>query len=256
MSDFDDNEHRVDVDRQGNILIIRLDRPAKRNAIDPAMTQALDAALNELEDDPSLVCGVLSGRPVFSAGTDLALGSGGGTERGGPYGLAKRRRRTPLVAAIEGAALGGGLELALACDMVVAGESAQLGLPEVTRGVIPTCAGLFRGLQALPPMITKQLILTGAPVSAHRAYSLGLVNELAPDGQAEAVAIKLATSIGENSPFAVAECLEAMSEVLAQADDHGWALTEAALDRVLSSEDHREGIDAFLTKRAPLWTGR
>ncbi len=136
---------------EGRVLVISMQREAKRNAIDAAMTAGIDAALNRLDDDASLWAGVLTGTAtVFSAGTDLAVGPGPPTDRGGPYGIIRRKRRRPLIAAVEGPALGGGLEIVLACDLVVAASDARLGLPEVSRGVLATCGGLFRGPRALP----------------------------------------------------------------------------------------------------------
>ena len=132
--------------RDGNVLVVTMDRAAKRNAIDRAMADALDRAFNELDDDESLWAGVLTGTTeCFSAGSDLTAGGDYVTERGGEYGIIRRPRRKPLVAAVEGPALGGGLEIVLACDLVVAARTARFGLPEVSIGVIPTCAGLFRG---------------------------------------------------------------------------------------------------------------
>lgn len=200
---------------QGRILLIRMEREDKRNAVDPHMTAALDQALNQLEDDPDLWCGTLvGGEKAFSAGTDLADTAGTPTERGGPYGVIRRRRRTPLIAAVDGMALGGGFEIALACDMIVAARSAQFGLPETARGLIPTCCGLFRGWQNLPLTIAKQLVLTGRPMPAERAYELGLVNVLTEDGDARAGALELAQQVCENSPFAIGESLSVMQDAL------------------------------------------
>ena len=144
-------------------------RTEKRNAINRAIADALDDALNELDDDPDLWAGVLTGSAdVFSAGSDLTAGGDYHTRRGGEYGIIRRRRRKPLIAAVEGPALGGGLEIVLACDLVVAGRTARFGLPEVSIGVVPTCAGLFRGTRALPLNVARQLILTGRPMEAPR----------------------------------------------------------------------------------------
>ncbi|MFD5128888.1 enoyl-CoA hydratase-related protein [Streptomyces olindensis] len=248
---------RVTMERRGHVLVIRMRRTAKRNAIDPDMTAALDAALNELDDDPDLRCGILTGgEQVFSAGTDLAVGAGDPTPRGGPYGVVRRRRTTPLIAAVEGIAYGGGFELVLACDMVVAGRSARFGLPEVSRGVVATCGGLFRAWRPLPLNVAKQMLLTGRPLPAARASELGLVNDLVDDGQAEAAALALAEQVCENSPVSVTETLAAVDQVVGQADELGWEVTGHALDTVLGSEDHREGISAFLEKRTPHWLGR
>ncbi|MCZ0997449.1 enoyl-CoA hydratase-related protein [Streptomyces mirabilis] len=248
---------RVAVERHGHILVIRMQREAKRNAIDPDMTASLDSALNELDDDPDLRCGILTGgERVFSAGTDLAVGAGDPTPRGGAYGVVRRQRSTPLIAAVEGIAFGGGFELVLACDMVVAGRSAQFGLPEVSRGVVATCGALFRAWRPLPLPVAKQMLLTGRPLPASRAYQLGLVNDLVDDGQAEAAAIALAEQVCANSPLSVTATLAAVDQVASETDDLGWAATQHALETILASEDHREGISAFLEKRPPHWRGR
>lgn len=248
---------RVAVRRHGRVLVITMTRPEKRNAIDQAMTQGLDSALNEMEDDPDLWCGVLAGDlTAFSAGTDLAEGTGRPTQRGGEYGLFRRGRRKPLIAAIEGSAFGDGFELVLSCDVIVAGTNASFCLPEVARGVIPTCEGLFRGWRTLPLNVVKEMVLTGLPLPADRASDLGLVNRLVPDGGTLEAALELADQICANSPVAVTACLDAMDELLIMEEDDAWAATAAALSTVLDYDDHREGIAAFLERRPPSWPGR
>ena len=243
--------------RDGHVLVIALDRPEKRNAIDRAMADQLDEALNELDDDLELWAGVLTGTSeMFCAGSDLTSGGDYVTERGGEYGIVRRQRRKPLIAAVEGFALGGGLEIVLSCDMVVASSSARFGLPEVSIGVIPTCAGLFRGPRALPRHVARQLILTGRPLDAARAYELGLVNLLAPPGQAEQLALELAQQICTNAPVSVQACLAALNELETEADSRGWDATTEAIGTVMRSTDSREGVTAFLEKRPPVWTGR
>jgi enoyl-CoA hydratase/carnithine racemase len=221
------------------------------------MADDLDDALNELDDDTGLWVGVLTGtREVFSAGSDLTSGGDYVTARGGEYGIIRRDRRKPLIAAVEGPALGGGLEIVLACDLVVASTSATFGLPEVTIGVIPTCAGLFRAPRSLPLSIAKQLILTGRPIGARRAYEVGLVNWLVGPGTALEAALELAAQIGENAPVSVQECLAAVNRIVATEDDVGWRMTDRALAAVMESEDAREGVSAFFEKRSPVWRGR
>src|SRR6516164_2951688 len=203
----DDPGHLVTTRRDDRVLLITMERAAKRNAIDRAMADQLDRALNELDDDPALWAGVLTGTAdIFSAGSDLTSRGDYVTERGGEYGIIRRPRRKPLIAAVEGPALGGGLEIVLACDLVVASTSATFGLPEVTIGVVPTCAGLFRTPRAMPLNVAKQLILTGRPIDARRAYDVGLVNALAEPGAAADRALELAQQICSNAPISVQQC--------------------------------------------------
>lgn len=245
------------VERVGRVLVVEMRRAAKRNAVDRVLADELDAAFNLLEDDPELWAGVLTGSGgVFSAGSDLTSGGDYVTERGGEYGLIRRRRTKPLVAAVEGPALGGGLELVLACDLVVADGSAVFGLPEVCRGLVPTCGGLFRGPSALPVNLAKEMVLTGEPVGARRAYEAGLVNRIAEDGGARAAAVALAERICANSPVAVRESLRAMDHYLAVDDDLGWEATDRAQTAIRESADAEEGIAAFLEKRPPVWPAR
>ncbi|MFE7202689.1 enoyl-CoA hydratase-related protein [Pseudonocardia alni] len=248
---------RVTTERRGHVLLIRMTRPDKRNAVDAAMTAGLDEALNTLDDDPDLWCGVLAGdATAFSAGTDLAAGSGGPTPRGGNYGVVRRDRRRPLIAAVEGVAYGGGFEIVLACDMVVASTTARFGLPEVARGLVANCGALFRAPRPLPLNIAKQLLVTGRPLDAERAYTLGLVSELVEPGGAEAAALALAAAVCENSPLAVSVSLRALERVVAEPDERGWNATEIASAAIDRSADRTEGIAAFLEKRPPHWTGR
>src|SRR4051794_41430905 len=168
---------RVVVEQRDRVLVVRLDREDKRNAVDSAMTGELSAALDRLEDDDDLWVGVLTGGPgVFSAGTDLIAGAGEPTPRGGPYGVARRTRSKPLIAAVEGLALGGGMEIVLACDLVVAGRGAQFGLPEVARGLVATCGALFRGPRALPLNVARELLLTGDRLPPRRPPPRGAVD--------------------------------------------------------------------------------
>ncbi|MEV7608567.1 enoyl-CoA hydratase-related protein [Microbacterium sp. NPDC089320] len=251
------DEARVSLEVRGRTLVITMTRVDKRNAIDASMTAALDEALDLLDRDPDLRCGVLTGgATVFSAGTDLAEGAGPPTARGGEYGLIRRPRRTPLIAAVEGAALGGGFELVLACDMVVAGASARFGLPEVSRGVVPTCGGLFRTSESLPMVAARRLALTGRPLDATDAHARGLVNEVVADGAALDGALALADEVVSNSPSAVAAVLDALRAVEADRTEAGWSATASALARIEDSPDRYEGVAAFLEKREPRWAPR
>jgi len=244
----------VRAERRGQVGLITLDRPEKRNAMDAGMTAGLDAALNGLDDDPAVRVIVLaSSSRVFCAGTDLATGSGGPTGRGGPYGVTRRIRRVPLIAAVEGAAFGGGFEIVLACDLVVASTSAVFGLPEVSRGVVATCGGLFRGPRALPLNVAAELLLTGDPIDAGRARELGVVNHLTDEGAALDRALALAERITRNSPVAVQATLRSIHTHAAALDHLGWLTTDDATRAVLRSPDAAEGKRAFLERRAPVW---
>jgi enoyl-CoA hydratase len=246
----------VAIRRDGHVLVITLQRESKRNAVDRHLANAIDGALNLLDDDDSIWAGVLTGTSTFfSAGSDLTALGDYVTERGGEYGIIRRNRRKPLIAAVEGFALGGGMEIVLACDLVVAASNARFGLPEVGIGVIPTCAGLFRAPQLLPLNLARELILTGAPIGAERAYNAGFVNVLCEPGQAAVEAVALAHRICANAPLSVQACLAAINTRLATQAIEGWAATETAKEAILDTADASEGVRSFLEKRAPTWTG-
>lgn len=247
----------VSAERRGTTAIVTLRREEKRNAIDAAMTAAIDAAMNRFEDDPGCRAIVITGGPtMFSAGTDIIATGGEPTERGGEYGIIRRRHCKPVIAAVEGYAFGGGMEIVFACDLVVSSRTARFGLPEVQRSFVPTCGGMFRPLRALPPNVARQLILTGEPLTAERAYGLGLVNVLTQPGEALDAAIEVAKRIGANGPLAVRECLLAIEDLFAAEETQGWSLTSRACQVIWRSEDAAEGQKAFAEKRPPVWRGR
>ena len=192
---------------------------------------------------------------MFSAGSDLRDGTGGPTERGGEYGVIRRRRSKPLVAAVEGPAFGGGFEIALACDLVVASTTARFALPESRRGVIASSGALFRAMRALPLNVAKELLITGAVLDAERGYQLGFVNRVTAPGGALAAALAVADDICASSPVSVAASLAALAAQHDDADAAGWAVTAEAVERVKASDDLREGVSAFFEKRQPRWTG-
>lgn len=239
----------------GSVLLVRLQREAKRNAIDLELAQGIEAALDRLEDDPALRVGVITGTSsVFSAGTDLSAAADLRMPRGGEYGVVRRRRDKPLVAAVEGPALGGGMEIVLVCDLVVASNTATFGLPEAQRGLVPTCGALFRTMETLPRSIAHELLLTGRRLNAARALHYGLVNEVTEPGMALDRALALARDICTCAPGSIAASMTALRELRADQESHGWAATEAALAAVLAGPDAAEGIAAFLERRPPAWT--
>lgn len=243
--------------RDGHVLVITMVRESKRNAMNRELADALDDALNELDDDPDLRVGVLTGGPTyFSAGSDLTAGGDYDTDRGGEYGIIRRVRRKPLIAAVEGYALGGGMEIVLACDMVVAASNSRFGLPEVGIGVIPTCAGIFRAPQSLPLNLAREMIFTGEPISAERAHAAGFVNALTEPGGAVEAAIALARRVARNAPLSVQACLAAVNTQLASETEAGWVATDVAKETVFGTEDAAEGVRSFIEKRPPEWKAR
>lgn len=248
---------RTTVEIRDHVLIVTMTRHEKRNAIDGDMTLALDAALNQLDDDPNLWVGVITGgSDMFCAGTDMAATSGSPTERGGVYGVVGRTRKKPLIAAVEGVAFGGGFEVVMACDLVVAAESARFGLPEVKRGLVPTSGALFRAARVLPLNVAKQVMLSGAELSAADAHRFGVVTEITAPGDALGGALRWADLIAANAPVAVQQSLQAVEALASANDEEGWALTTEARRVIAESDDSKEGVAAFFEKRPPRWTGR
>lgn len=246
----------VQTEIHDHVSVISLHRRDKKNAFDLALTNALNEALDRFEEDPDQWVAVLTGgRDMFSAGSDLKEGSGK-TDRGGEYGIIRRKRMKPIVAAAEGLALGGGMEILFCCDVIVASRDLRLGLPEVKRGVLPTSGGLFRALRSLPMHVAKEVALTGEELSADRAFQYGLVNRLVEPGQALPEALLVAQQIASNSPTSTRNALQAMERILADGDDLGWAATDFARTEVFASDDRKEGIRAFFERRNPEWTGR
>jgi enoyl-CoA hydratase len=244
-------------ERRGRALIVRLERPEKRNAMNGEMTRGLDAALGQLDDDPELWIGILTGTAtVFSAGSDLRDGMNNQTERGGPYGVIRRPRTKPLIAAVDGLAYGGGFEIVLACDLVVASRQASFALPEVKRGLLALYGGIFRVAHALPLNVARELVLTGDALSAERAERLGLVNVLCEPGRVVDEALALAERICANGPIGVRQSLRVLNESIEEADARAWEITADAMRVVTEAEDTREGVAAFLEKRPPRWQGR
>lgn len=247
-------------ERHGGVLQITLNRPAQRNAVDRALSLRLAEAMDELDDDPELhVCVLTGAGGHFSAGMDLkafATGESIEVQGRGIGGLTRTGPRKPVVAAIEGYALAGGFEMALACDILIASESAVFGFPEVRRGLIAGSGGLIRLTRRIPYAIAAECAYTGRRVSAEEASRWGVVNRVVPEGEALAQALDLAAQIAQNSPFAVTASKAVLRAASELSEPDAWWVQDATLARVFRSEDAREGADSFVEKREPNWTGR
>jgi enoyl-CoA hydratase len=248
------------VTRADRIAIITINRPHVRNAINHAVSAGVAQALEELDERDDLTVGIITGAGgIFSSGMDLKAFLAGekvSLADRGLGGLTQAPPRKPLIAAVEGWALAGGCEVALACDLIVAANDAKFGIPEVKRGLVAGAGGLVRLPRRIPAGIAMELALTGDPLPAADAYRLGLVNTLTEPGAALDGARELAGRIACNGPLAVA----ATKQIIAQQHDWGmpdvWARQEPIMRPVFQSDDAREGALAFAEKRAPVWKGR
>lgn len=243
-----------------HILVLTINRFARRNAFNRATAEALEAALDEFEADDSLFVGVLTGAGgVFSAGQDLLAAKEGelaiATHRGG-FGIMAKPPAKPLIAAVEGYALAGGLELALSCDLIVSSSQATMGLPEATWSLVAAGAGLFRLPQRIPYHIAMELALTGAARPATEFHRWGLVNRLADPGEALTVALALADEVLRCGPLSVAASAQIVRRAFDWTEEEAWKQQQPYVDTVAASQDMVEGLSAFAEKRAPVWQGR
>ncbi len=246
-------------ERAERVLIITINRPEQRNAVNAAVATGIGQALDELDRDPELSAGIVTGAGgYFCAGMDLkafVAGERPWVEGRGFAGIAQRSAEKPLIAAIEGFAVAGGLEIALACDLIVAAAGAKLGIPEVKRSLVAAGGGLLRLPRMLPRNIANELALTGDPISAQRGYELGLVNRLAEPGEALTQARELAAAVAANGPLALKASKRILRESSDWPDAEFFERQEAISGPVFGSEDAREGATAFAERRAPVWRG-
>ena len=251
------SEPAILTEARGPVFVITLNRPYVRNAFDRQQSKELGAAIDRLEQDDPLRVGVITGAGgTFSAGTDLkayAAGERTRVEPRGTYGLLDDPPGKPLIAAVEGHAVGGGCELALACDLIVAADTAKFGLPEVRWGLLAGAGGVVRMPRQIPYHHAMELALTGAMIDCERADRLGLVNRRVPEGHALEVAIALAEEIASNPPQAMRAAKQAVRESAEQSFERAWARQLELLESVMCSEESREGVAAFTEHRTPGW---
>lgn len=252
-------EQAVLTERRDRVLIVTINRPEVRNAVNEAVATGIAAALDLLDSDDSLSVGIITGAGQgFCAGMDLKAFVAGERPSAGDRGFAGITRRAadkPLIAAIEGFAVAGGLEIALACDLIVAARGAKLAIPEVKRSLVAAGGALLRLPRALPRVVATEMALTGDPIGAERAYKLGLVNHLTDAGQALTAATELAVSIAANGPLALIATKRILQASADWPDAEFFDRQAQISDPVFSSGDAREGARAFTEKRTPVWRG-
>ena len=247
-------------ERRGNVLLITLNRPDARNAVNLPLAEGIAAGLDELDADDGLSVGVLTGAGgFFCAGMDLkafVTGERPWVGDRGFAGIVQRASRKPLIAAVEGFAVAGGMEIALACDLIVAAKGAKLGIPEAKRSLVAAGGALLRLPQRMPYGLAMELTLTGDTITAERAAELGVVNRVAEPGQALDAALELAAAISKNGPLALIASKEVLQRQRDWDEAEFWTKQGEIAGPVFGSEDAREGAIAFSEKRDPVWKGR
>lgn len=254
------SDQPVLVESDDGVQVVTINRPESRNAINTAAAEAIAEAMDELDERDDLVAGVITGAGGgFCAGMDLKAflaGERPSPEGRGFAGLVEKPPEKPLIAAVEGAAVGGGFEIALACDLVVAARGAKFGLPEVKRGLIAAGGGVLRLAERVPYHLAMEWVLSGELVPAQRVYEVGLLNRLTEDGHAREAALDLARTIAANGPLAVRASKHILNASRDWTADEAFIKQRPIVEPVRSSEDAAEGARAFQEKRAPVWRAR
>jgi len=244
---------------EDGILIVTINRPEARNAMNKAAAEGIAAAMDRLDEDDDLRVAILTGAGgTFCSGMDLKgflRGESPSIEGRGFGGITQQGPSKPLIAAVEGYALAGGMELMISCDLVVANKDAKFGIPEAKRGLAAAAGGLMKLPDLIPPKIAMELALTGEFIDATRAYELGLVNRVV-EGSALDAAKELAAKINENGPLAVRVSKQIVDQSRGWSLEERWDEQAKLLPKVFMSEDAREGAAAFAEKRKPNWKGK
>ncbi|MBV1882220.1 MAG: crotonase/enoyl-CoA hydratase family protein [Pseudomonadales bacterium] len=248
------------VSKEDGIMIVTINRPKAKNAVNKAVSDGIATAMEELDDSSDLQAAIITGADgTFCSGMDLKgflKGESPIVPGRGFAGLTERGPKKPLIAAVEGYALAGGLELLMACDLIVAAEDAKFGIPEVKRGLAAGAGGLIKLPRQMPHRLAMELALTGDSFTAQRAYDTGLINRIVKKGEALQNALTLAKTIAANGPVAVIASKQIVNESQDWSAEDMWTKQTALIMPVFKSEDSREGPLAFAEKRAPVWKGK